>query len=352
MLIVAVVAAWQATWPVLLFLVVITLVSDLCADAGAFDVAAHLFARAAGGSTLLLFGLYCLLATATTILLSIDTTAVMLTPVALALAAELDLPALPFAFATVWLSNAASLLLPISNLSNLLAVERTDQHPGAFVADMWRPQLVVLVVVLCVLVARHRQAISGRYAVPRVLPDHDRLLVVAASVIAFAIAVATVLGVPAWAAASLGLVLLVLLCLVRARGLVAPARLARLVPARIVVGTFGLFVLVELMLEITSPGTIHWSNDVSLAAAAAVLSNIVNNLPAWLALAPVTDAAHYPALLVGVNVGGMLLLWGSLANLLWRRRCIRSGLHISAAAFALEGLLVVPLAVLLGALAG
>ena len=211
----------------------------------------------------------------------------MLTPVALALAGELDLPALPFAFATVWLSNAASLLLPISNLSNLLAVERTEQHPGAFVADMWLPQLVVLVVVLGnSSAARYRQAISGRYVVPGgVLPYDDRLLVVASSVIAFAIAIATVLGVPAWAAASLGLVLLVLLCVVRARDLVATARLARLVPARIVVGAFGLFVLVELMLEITSPGKVHWSNDLSLAAAAAALSNLVNNLPAWLALA-------------------------------------------------------------------
>jgi arsenical pump membrane protein len=149
-----------------------------------------------------------------------------------------------------------------------------------------------------------------------------------------------------------GLVLLVVVRRAQARDLVAPRRLARLVPAGIVVGAFGLFVLVELLLDITTPARIHWSNDVSLAAAAAVLSNLVNNLPAWLALAPVTDHAHYPALLVGINVGGMLLLWGSLANLLWRRRCIRAGLHISAARFEREGLLVVPLAVLLGALAG
>ncbi|MGD9958623.1 SLC13 family permease [Nocardioides sp.] len=351
MLIEAVEAAWQATWPVLLFLVVITLVSDLCADARVFDVAAHLFARAAGGRTLLLFALYCLLATVTTVLLSIDTTAVMLTPVALALAAELDLPPLPFAFATIWLANGASLLLPISNLSNLLAVERTGQSAGEFVADLWLPQLVVLVVVLGVLFVRFRASIRGRYAVPRVLPAHDRVLVVAASVIALGIAIGTVVGTPAWLAATIGLLLLVGLCLLRDPALVRPARLFSLVPARIVLGAFALFVLVELALVVFEPDTIGWPNDVVLAGSAAVLSNAVNNLPAWLALAPVTPSSSYPALLVGINVGGMLLLWGSLANLLWLRRCAKVGVTVTAARFAKEGVAVVPLAVLLGALA-
>ncbi|CUR60735.1 putative transporter [metagenome] len=351
MLIEAIEAAWQATWPVLLFLVVITLVSDLCADARVFDVAAHLFARAARGHTLLLFALYCLLASGTTILLSIDTTAVMLTPVALALAVELDLPALPFAFATIWLANGASLLLPISNLSNLLAVERTGQSAGEFVSDLWLPQLAVLAVVLGVLFVRFGGSLRGRYAVHRELPEHDRVLVIVSAVIALGIAVGTVAGVPAWLAASSGLLVLVGVCLLRAPELVLPSRLVRLVPARIVLGAFALFVLVELALVVVEPGQVDWPNNVALAAAAAALSNVVNNLPAWLALAPVTPASSYPALLVGINVGGMLLLWGSLANLLWLRRCAKAGLSISLARFAREGLLVVPLAVLLGALA-
>ena len=344
-------AAWQATWPVLLFLVVITLVSDLCADARVFDVAAHVFARSARGHTVVLFALYCLLATLTTILLSIDTTAVMLTPVALALAAELDLPPLPFAFATIWLANAASLLLPISNLSNLLAVERTGQSAGEFVSHLWLPQLAVLAVVLAVLFLRFRGSIRGRYDVHRVLPEHDRVLVGVAAAIALGIAVATVAGAPAWLAAGIGLLVLVGACLLRAPELVRPARLIRLVPVGIVLGAFALFVLVELGLVVFGPGQVDWPNNVVLAAAAAALSNVVNNLPAWLALAPVTPQSDYPALLVGINVGGMLLVWGSLANLLWLRRCAKAGLSIGWWRFAREGLLVVPLAVLLGALA-
>ena len=111
----------ERVWPVLLFLALIQVVADLCDDAGLFDVSAHVAARVAGGSRLALFLLFTALATVSTWVLSIDTTAVLLAPIGLALAAELGLSALPFAFASIWLANAAALLLPVSNLTNLLA---------------------------------------------------------------------------------------------------------------------------------------------------------------------------------------------------------------------------------------
>ena len=90
-------------WPVLLFLAFIQVVADLCDEAGLFAVGAHLAARVAGGSRLLLFGLFVVLATVCTWVLSIDTTAVLLAPIGLALAQELRLSPLPFAFAAIWL---------------------------------------------------------------------------------------------------------------------------------------------------------------------------------------------------------------------------------------------------------
>jgi arsenical pump membrane protein len=90
---------------VLLFLVLIQVVADLCDDAGLFDVSAHVAARVAGGSRLGLFLLFTALATVSTWVLSIDTTAVLLAPIGLAMAAELGLSALPFAFASIWLAT-------------------------------------------------------------------------------------------------------------------------------------------------------------------------------------------------------------------------------------------------------
>ena len=57
-------------------------------------------------------------------MLSLETTAVLLTPVVLALAARLGLPVAPFAYGAVWIANVGSRSLPVSRLTNLLAVNR------------------------------------------------------------------------------------------------------------------------------------------------------------------------------------------------------------------------------------
>jgi arsenical pump membrane protein len=59
-----------------------------------------------------------------------------------------------------------------------------------------------------------------------------------------------------------------------------------------------------------------------VAAVAAVLANLINNLPAVLALVPLVSAGGAGpvlAVLIGVNLGPNLTYVGSLATLLWRR---------------------------------
>lgn len=56
----------------------------------------------------------------------------------------------------------------------------------------------------------------------------------------------------------------------------------------------------------------------------ALLANLVNNLPAYLAgeaALPPGDRQRLLALLVGTNVGPLALPWASLATLLWLERC-------------------------------
>jgi len=125
--------------PIMVFLVAITVLTELADRAGVFDAAAGVCARAARGSTIRLFLLIAALGTLTTIGMSLDTTAVLLTPVVLALTARLGLSPLPFALLAVWLANTASLLLPVSNLTNLLAVQRLNLPTLAFAARMALP---------------------------------------------------------------------------------------------------------------------------------------------------------------------------------------------------------------------
>jgi arsenical pump membrane protein len=86
-----------------------------------------------------------------------------------------------------------------------------------------------------------------------------------------------------------------------------------------------------------------------VAGVGAVASNLLNNLPAYLVLEPHAAGGgdtRLLALLLGTNVGPMVLLWGSLATLLWRARLRARGLDVSARQFAAFGLLGVPVVLL------
>jgi arsenical pump membrane protein len=82
-----------------------------------------------------------------------------------------------------------------------------------------------------------------------------------------------------------------------------------------------------------------------IAAVAAALSNVVNNLPAVLVLLPLVTAAGPAAVLavlIGVNVGPNLTYVGSLANLLWRS-VVRRDIAAGFVEFTRIGLLTTPI---------
>jgi arsenical pump membrane protein len=84
----------------------------------------------------------------------------------------------------------------------------------------------------------------------------------------------------------------------------------------------------------------------AVAGVAALLANLVNNLPATLLLLSVLGA--HPAagvllaMLLGVNIGPNLTYVGSLATLLWRRVLARHTVRATSREFTLLGVLTVP----------
>jgi arsenical pump membrane protein len=181
------------------------------------------------------------------------------------------------------------------------------------------------------------------------------LLLLAASVVVL-IGPAVVLGVPAWVVALVAALVLVAGFAVRRPHVVRLSRLVRLVPWSVLLFAVGLFVVVELVVEHSSGllGSALGAGDslsslARLAGQSLGLANLTNNLPAYLVVEPFAESTdRLVTALVAVNVGPMLLAWGSLANLLWLRACRSRGLDISLLRFGLEGLLVVPLAVAAG----
>lgn len=348
----------ERTGPVLVFVAALTVVAELCAGAGLFDAAAALAARLARGRRWVLWVLVVVLATVSTAVLSLDTTAVLLTPVVIALARRTHTPPLPFALAVLALANTASLVLPVSNLTNLLA-DHTLRRAGVdYLALMWAPALAAIVLTVVLLAVRDRRVLRGSFdaAPPRRAADATLLRVAAATTAVMA--VAFVAGVQPAVAAVVAAAALLVVTLVRRRPLPVPAR--DLVPWRTLVVVAGLFVVVATAhahgldeVLATASGAGHDPGALARLAGVGVLAaNGVNNLPAYLALEPAagTDPLRVATLLIATGAGPLLTPWGSLATVLWWQRCRQVMLGVPAATIVRQGLLLAPV-VVLGALA-
>lgn len=347
--------------PILGFLVCVTVIAELSDRIGVFGYLAYHAALLARGSVTLLWLFVVLLATLATAVLSLDTTAVLVTPVVLALAHRLHLDRRLFAFTTVWLANTASLFLPVSNLTNLLALhplERMDVPAGArgFLGVTWPVAVTSWLVTVLVLAMVFRGSLSGRYVlgpVPEV--RHRRLLVLGIAVCA-ALGPALLAGVEVLVAAATGAGVLLIAMVLVDHSLLDH----RLLPWRLVLGVAVLFLLVQLALDLGLGRVLaelgghggSWPELLRVAGLGAVAGNLVNNLPSYLALEGLADTPQrMAALLLGVNAGPLITPWASLATLLWAGRCRAAGISVNWRRFALLGVHLVILSITLGTLA-
>ncbi|MQY02234.1 ArsB/NhaD family transporter [Actinomadura macrotermitis] len=340
--------------PLLLFLFAVIVLAELTKQAGVFDAIAQRMARAGRGGYPALFLLCVAFATVNTVFLNLDTTAVLLTPVMLALAARAGIAALPLAMTTVWLANTASLLLPVSNLTNLLASDRVALETRAFAARMWAPQLAALAVTMLLLWVffwRRRMRGADRYDPPPPEPIGDPVLFWAtggACLLFIAAILAGVhTGIQLGLAAAAAAVVAVAAFAVRDRSALGPA----LIPWQLMVFVTGLFLVVptlerhgldEVMRALvgTDDGT---GGALRAAFAGAGLSNVLNNLPAYVAGESAVAAGHRDqllSLLIGTNVGPVITPWGSLATLLWFEWCRRWDVRVPMRKFVLTGVVL------------
>lgn len=271
----------------------------------------------------------------------------------------------PHVYATAHLANAASLLLPVSNLTNLLAFRASGLGFGRFAALMAGPWIVAITLDYTVVPLRFapRLAVSR----PRAGLDDDgpapvlALGVLGAVLLGFALA--SPLGIDVVWPALAGVLVLLGVRLVRGapagRELASALRaanplfLAFVLALGVVVRAVVDHGLADAARRLLPAGT-GLLSVIATAVIAAVLANLVNNLPATLMLIPlVAPAGAVPvlAVLIGVNVGPNLTYVGSLATLLWRRVLAGHGRHSDLAEFTRLGALAVPASVVAAAVA-
>lgn len=347
--------------PVVGFLVAVLLLGHLCEVEGLFAAAGRRLALAAGADPgRLLIGVF-VAASAVTVALSLDATVVLLTPVVLATASRARLRPRPHVYACTHLANSASLLLPVSNLTNLLALRATGLGFGGFAARMALPWVAVVVVEYVVLRRYFRADLRHRPArqIDSGAPEYSRAAVglVVATLAGFLLAAA--LGVPAVLAAGLGAAVLAGFALRRGRTSGRDLLVAANLPFAAFVLALGVVVLAvtdsgmgEVIAGVLPSGT-SWLALLGVAGVAALAANLLNNLPAVLVLAPLAASTGGPvavlAVVLGVNLGPNLTYVGSLATLLWRRLLHAEGAAPQVAEFTALGAMTVPLTLLAGA---
>jgi arsenical pump membrane protein len=347
--------------PVVGFLAAVLVLAKLCDDEGLFHAAGVAMARRSGGEPRRLLGTVFVIAASTTAVLSLDATVVLLTPVVLATARTLGTASRPHAYATAHLANTASLLLPVSNLTNLLAFTAAGLSFAHFSAVMALPWLLAIGVEYLLLRWFFRRELREEPTAEATPPPAELpvfvLVVLALTLAGFA--GTSLLGVsPAWAALA-GAVVLGVRGLVQRRSTLAGIAGAADVPFLAFVLCLGVVVtavmhhgLDDAMRAALPTGTTLLAL-LGIAAVAALLSNVVNNLPAVLVLLPLVAGAGpaaVMAVLVGVNVGPNLTYPGSLSNLLWRSVVRRDGLSAGFREFSRVGLCTVPATLLVAVL--
>ena len=334
--------------PTIGFLAAILVFGHLCAEAGVFDYLGALVARSGRHDLHRLLLVVIAMAAGVTAVLTLDATVVLLTPVVVATAAQLDAAPRPFAYACQRIANSGSLLLPVSNLTNLLAFSASGLSFGRFAALAALPWAVAC--------AGEWVVLRRFFAADLVQPSHGEPDVIEAPRYALAVLAVTVAGFvitssvhisPAWAALG-GCALLLLPRLPR------DVHIGALIRAASPLFCLAVLALAVIVDEISR----HWLHGalthlvptdnsfaavVAMAVVAAVAANLVNNIPATLVLLPLVDGRPVLvlAMLVGVNIGPNATYVGSLANVLWRRQLPRDA-QPSSREFYLLGAISVP----------
>jgi arsenical pump membrane protein len=342
--------------PVVGFLAAILVLARLCDDEGLFRAAGVAMARFSAGNPRHLLSMVFVVASATTAILSLDATVVLLTPVVLATARTLAVPTRPHAYATAHLANSASLLLPVSNLTNLLAFTAAGLSFLHFAAVMTLPWLAAIVVEFVIIrwLFKRDLSIEAKPLDTAERVDVPVFVLVVLGLTLMGFAVTSLLGhSPAWAALA-GAVVLGVRALARRDTTVT--RIVGAVDAPFLAFVLCLGVVVDAVmrhgLDSAMRGVVPAGSTLpallGIAVIAAALSNVVNNLPAVLVMLPLVAAsgpAAVLAVLIGVNVGPNLTYVGSLANLLWRG-VVRREMPVGVVEFTRIGACTVPLTLL------
>ncbi|MDQ6837654.1 MAG: SLC13 family permease [Actinomycetota bacterium] len=323
-------------------------------------------------------GLWILAALVTTVL-NLDAAVVLLTPLYVSIARRRGRDPLLLAAQPVLLACLASSALPVSNLTNLIAAAVTGAGTSDFLIHLGMPSLVATAVGWWryrILLRRSEVTPAALVApvpsgggVPEAIGDAQagdrRRALVVGGIVVVGVLVGFTIGRRAnlapWEVALVGDAALIAVQLGGRRTPHGSLRSLRreAIPWRTILATaipwravpVGTALVAGSLAVLAAAAVVHLRVDqliggtsiVALARTtlvAAVGANVVNNLPALLVALPATGHGMTPSLwavLLGVNMGPVLVVTGSLASLLWLDALHRLGVPVRARDFSRIG---------------
>ncbi len=284
-----------------------------------------------------------------------DAVCLVMGPIVLQVTRALRLDSKPFLLGVALASNAGGVATITGNPQNMIigAVSRIGY--GSFAAALAPVAAVALVLVFAFTAFVHRGALRAPFSGE---PDLGRArshgaLILRAALVALGVVVAFFLGVPAPEAALAGAALLLM------NPGVKPHKVYRRIDGGLLLMFAGLFIVAAAGEKtFLSPDLLRRAENFGLenawtmTATAAVLSNLISNVPAVLALKPFVAQLPRETWLVvamATTLAGNLTLLGSAANLIVAEIARRAGQPLTFRDYLLVGFPATVLSLAFGA---
>src|SRR6516225_4604242 len=286
-----------------------------------------------------------------------DAVCLVMAPLVIEVTRSLRRDPIPYLLAVAMASNIGSAATITGNPQNMIvgAVSRIPYVEfAAALAPVAAVGLVVVIVVLATLWWREFRQATELTAKPPPARVHKAQLVKAV-LVTFGVIAAFFAGVPAAMAAFLGGALLLVTRAIKAH------KVYQEIDGSLLLMFAGLFVVVatadKILLTpdlIGSVQAFHFANSYVLTFDTAVLSNIISNVPAVLALKPFVlglPDQHRVWLVIAMSatLAGNLTPVGSVANLIVAERARAAGIHVSLWAYCRAGIPITLSTLALGA---
>jgi arsenical pump membrane protein len=349
---------WNIVWNATAAFIAIIIISLILDESGFFEWAALYVGRWGGGNGRLLFAFTVLLGAAVSALFANDGTALILTPIVMAMLLALGFsPAatLAFVMAAGFIADTASLPLVVSNLVNIISADFFKIGFNEYAAVMIPVNMAAIASSLAVLMIYFRRAIPVSYDITQLKSPNDAIRDPATFRAGWVVLVLLLigffglepLGVPVSAIAAFGALILLI---VAARGhIISTRKVIREAPWQIVVFSLGMYLVVYGLRNEGLTGYISslldifadygvWGAALGTGFLTAFLSSVMNNMPTVLigalsidatsATGAVKEAMIY-ANIIGCDLGPKITPIGSLATLLWLHVLARKGMTIT-----------------------